>query len=342
MEQFGYDLWGVPTLVSESVPQQLRYDGYWYDTETGWYWLQIRAYDPVLKRFLQPDPSGQDGQFSYAYVGDDPVGGSDPTGLCNAGDSSTLPDSSGYSYYTCKQIVVDGVTTYGFVWLMTDYEAHISQNYSFEPQTGAYYVAGRDQQGQVDYVATGVTVGGPDYYGDNEVQVDSHQLGVAAAQTGYSYQFPGAYVNGHDPAQFPAPDSMSLNDTYQGNSIILCNDSFGVSCAERTWTQTNGPNGYWGPYYNIDEDGHVSSSFPEQSTMHQLYGNPPSSGSSGPPVSAREGWGCAVGAVVGAGGVEAVAAFGGPEASAGAVVGAVVFGCVAGPLGDWLWSSRFG
>jgi len=81
VDRYAYDLWGVPTLVSESVPQQLRYDGYWYDTETGWYWLQIRAYDPVLKRFLQPDPSGQDGQFSYAYAGDDPVDASDPTGL---------------------------------------------------------------------------------------------------------------------------------------------------------------------------------------------------------------------------------------------------------------------
>jgi len=81
VDGYAYNLWGVPTLVSETVSQQLRYDGYWYDTETGWYWLQIRAYDPLLKRFLQPDPSGQDGQFSYAYAGDDPVDMSDPTGL---------------------------------------------------------------------------------------------------------------------------------------------------------------------------------------------------------------------------------------------------------------------
>jgi len=31
VDRYAYDLWGVPTLVSESVPQQLRYDGYWFD-----------------------------------------------------------------------------------------------------------------------------------------------------------------------------------------------------------------------------------------------------------------------------------------------------------------------
>jgi RHS repeat-associated protein len=83
VDQYAYDLWGTPTLVSESVPQQLRYAGYWYDTELGWYWLTTRAYDPALKRFLQPDPSQMDGLYSYVYVGDDPVDGSDPSGFAS-------------------------------------------------------------------------------------------------------------------------------------------------------------------------------------------------------------------------------------------------------------------
>lgn len=83
VDQYAYDLWGAPTQVSESVRQQLRYRGYWYDNETGWYWLRIRAYDPVLKRFIEPDASGRDGQFSYASAGNDPIDGSDPTWLVN-------------------------------------------------------------------------------------------------------------------------------------------------------------------------------------------------------------------------------------------------------------------
>jgi RHS repeat-associated protein len=86
-----YDVWGVPTIGLETVPQPLLYAGYWYDRElgmpgesTGWYWLSVRPYDPVLKRFLQPDPSGIEGLRSYVYVGDDPTGGMDPSGLCPA------------------------------------------------------------------------------------------------------------------------------------------------------------------------------------------------------------------------------------------------------------------
>ena len=73
VDQYAYGLSGKPTIVSESVPQQLRYQGYWYDNELGWYWLTSRSYDPSLERFLQPDPSEQDGLYSYAYVNDDPV-----------------------------------------------------------------------------------------------------------------------------------------------------------------------------------------------------------------------------------------------------------------------------
>jgi len=46
-----------------------------------WYWLGPRAYDPNLERFLQPDPSAQDGVRSYVYCRDDPANCADPSGL---------------------------------------------------------------------------------------------------------------------------------------------------------------------------------------------------------------------------------------------------------------------
>ena len=67
--------------MQESVPQQLRYSGYWYDSELGWYWLTVRSYDPALERFLQPDPSEIEGLFSYVYAADDPTDYYDPSGL---------------------------------------------------------------------------------------------------------------------------------------------------------------------------------------------------------------------------------------------------------------------
>ncbi len=84
VDRYAYDQWGEATSndkTDEHVPQQLRYGGYWYDEKLSWYWLSVRYYDPETARFLQPDPSEQDGVQTYAYVGDDPVNATDPSGL---------------------------------------------------------------------------------------------------------------------------------------------------------------------------------------------------------------------------------------------------------------------
>jgi len=113
VDQYRYDPWGVLTsgggtgaaLAVEGVPQPLRYRGYWYDgwydgaglfnsgsygsnddRPLPWYALTNRAYDPRLERFLQPDPSSQDGVRSYAYCHDAPIDCSDPTGLMSQGE----------------------------------------------------------------------------------------------------------------------------------------------------------------------------------------------------------------------------------------------------------------
>jgi len=82
VDRYAYDSWGELTsndATDETVPQQLRYAGYWYDERLSWYWLSVRYYDPETARMLQPDPSQIDG--AHTYVDDDPADGVDPTGL---------------------------------------------------------------------------------------------------------------------------------------------------------------------------------------------------------------------------------------------------------------------
>jgi len=86
-----YDAWGNQT-VSWSTGQQwvaemnpFRYRGYFYDTETGFYYLNSRYYDPEVGRFISADgyvSTGQGllGNNMYAYCGNNPVMRIDPFG----------------------------------------------------------------------------------------------------------------------------------------------------------------------------------------------------------------------------------------------------------------------
>ena len=72
----------------------IRYRGYYYDTETGLYYLQSRYYNPQVGRFLNSDnitdsSSGILGFNSFVYCANNYIIGSDPTGhrfLKNLGD----------------------------------------------------------------------------------------------------------------------------------------------------------------------------------------------------------------------------------------------------------------
>ena len=90
---YSYDAWGMPisiqgesngnTFVAYANP--LRYRGYYYDQETGFYYLQSRYYDPIVKRFLNADTYGSTGQGflgynMFAYCGNNPVTQIDFTG----------------------------------------------------------------------------------------------------------------------------------------------------------------------------------------------------------------------------------------------------------------------
>ena len=63
----------------------LRYRGYYYDTETGFYYLNSRYYDPETGRYINADgyvSTGQGilGNNMFAYCGNNPISRSDPNG----------------------------------------------------------------------------------------------------------------------------------------------------------------------------------------------------------------------------------------------------------------------
>jgi RHS repeat-associated protein len=85
-EYYQYDPWGKPLDNFTDALQPFRYAGYYYDKETGLYYLKSRYYSPTLGRFLTRDGYGfvkyRNPQTLnlYAYAENNPVNNTDPSG----------------------------------------------------------------------------------------------------------------------------------------------------------------------------------------------------------------------------------------------------------------------
>ena len=89
---YTYDPWGKVLSVDGSEASTIgqlnpiRYRGYYYDTETGFYYLQSRYYDPTVRRFLNADKVvnngvGILGTNMFAYCINNPVNMFDNEGV---------------------------------------------------------------------------------------------------------------------------------------------------------------------------------------------------------------------------------------------------------------------
>ena len=88
--KYKYDAWGncTTTLDTTGIAYRnpIRYRGYYYDTESGLYYLNARYYNPEWRRFISSDsteyldPESVNGLNLYCYCNNDPVNYADPSG----------------------------------------------------------------------------------------------------------------------------------------------------------------------------------------------------------------------------------------------------------------------
>jgi len=81
--QASYRSWGsVEQLAVSEVDQNLRFQGQYFDGETGLHYNTFRYYDPALARFITQDPIGLFGGFNLYSYAPSSTGWLDPLGWC--------------------------------------------------------------------------------------------------------------------------------------------------------------------------------------------------------------------------------------------------------------------
>ncbi len=134
---YTYDAWGNVLSVTGSMSgtlgtlNPLRYRGYVYDTETKLYYLNSRYYNPATGRFINADifvSTGQGvlGSNMFAYCGNNPVMGYDPSGESPFGTNLDLSE-------------------YGFIHYMVQMDCFIKFGWEME-----IYVNGSRGRGRLD------------------------------------------------------------------------------------------------------------------------------------------------------------------------------------------------
>ena len=133
MVKYVYDAWGNHKVLNPNGTENtaedfigninpIRYRSYYYDVETGLYYLNARYYDPETCRFISPDsvdyldPETIGGTNLYAYCNNNPVMYVDPDGhglisiLIGIGVSALIGALSGAASYAVGQLISFAVT----------------------------------------------------------------------------------------------------------------------------------------------------------------------------------------------------------------------------------------
>ena len=161
--EYVYDSWGKLLSTTGSAASTIgtlnpiRYRGYFYDTDLGFYLLETRYYDPETGRFINADGvvdnKGVETTNLYSYCANDPINNKDEdgkgvvgaliSGAINAGLSALTAKSQGQSRKTVAKKAAVGFAI-GFVTgFVTGGLSSISRAYKLGKLVRGLTVAGR-------------------------------------------------------------------------------------------------------------------------------------------------------------------------------------------------------
>lgn len=88
-----------------SIPQNLRYQGQYFDREIGLYYNTFRYYDPDIGRFINEDPIGLEGGLNFYQYAPNPSSWIDPLGWARnpANDNRAQRPNAWRDHHTIPQ-----------------------------------------------------------------------------------------------------------------------------------------------------------------------------------------------------------------------------------------------
>ena len=160
---YEYDAWGnVSSSGRLAEINPLRYRGYYYDNETGFYYLQSRYYDPVNRRFINADrytTAGSEftGTNLFAYCNNEPISSIDSTGHMAGKSCLTVMEDGaggrpkGLSCDSNYQYAPNGTRTTLQYESPYDSRANLTRNVTYlSPKQTREYVEGLQRQAFVN------------------------------------------------------------------------------------------------------------------------------------------------------------------------------------------------
>ena len=214
----------------------IRYRSYYYDTETGLYYLQTRYYDPEVGRFINADAFkylGADGPIHgmnlYAYCGNNPVSGCDPTGTFIISGLAAI-------LISCAIVIIGNL-------VVSSVQDAIAENNTKDSYTKDEAVAEIEKitgKGTVDFGENGVSI-------QNSIETTSRYdrlyvskiIEKTLREDGTSYTERSAYNL--------AAEWFGHNLAYEFNDLVMDNESI----ASRTETVDLNYNFYSNEWYTI-------------------------------------------------------------------------------------------
>jgi RHS repeat-associated protein len=140
---FTYGPFGEPNVTTGL---RFRFTGQQFFSTPGLYFYKARFYSSGLGRFLQTDPVGyRDDENLYAYVGNNPINRTDPSGLSAVftGDATQLAATTNSPAYAAKML---GYDQYTFSQMLHDFKPYYglgpADNVIFHDNGNVYFQGG--------------------------------------------------------------------------------------------------------------------------------------------------------------------------------------------------------